>query len=191
MRPVGLITGAPPAGNSSLLSALRESMPNLETVDYGQWLLNTIRQSRPLEYSELRELSSQVVTPALVAETDVAVIEWVRETRNRSPILSDSHAVTKEDYGFRVVPFTHDQLRELALDFIVCLFCTPNETVRRINEDPEGRPGITEQQAFHHAGMQAALANSYGAVTGKPVYHLDSTDSRSEPLTRVKDLLTG
>ncbi len=74
-----------------------------------------------------------------MAEVDRALLAFVEEHRGRRPILIDSHAVTKEAYGFRITPFSLEQFGRLSPDELWVLYAGPKETRRRIEENAGGR----------------------------------------------------
>ena len=125
-----------------------------------------------LNEDDIRRQSGAVVTAADVSALDTELVDLVRATRE--PLLIDSHAVTKERFGFRVTAFSLPMLQALNPDFIFCLYTSAQTTVARISADPMGRPTVTEAEATFHTTLQAQLAIQYGVLLGRPVYLLDS-----------------
>jgi adenylate kinase len=116
-----LITGAAGTGKSTLVRSLLERAQPCKRVDYGE-LLREYKRSRTgvdIKYNDLRRESARVVSAQEVAAVDSWLIEQLPQWRTESNILIDSHPVTKEEFGFRVTPFSLDQVRRIGFDAIL------------------------------------------------------------------------
>ena len=109
---VVLLTGAAGTGKSTLSRLAESAIPNLKKIDFGQLLLQLKReQGYPeLTYEELRKRSADIVTSEDVRITDQKLIDSLPERRRHNHVLIDSHAVTKEEYGFRITHYSSDEL---------------------------------------------------------------------------------
>jgi adenylate kinase len=176
MAVVMYLTGAPATGKSTLCSNLAKANPAAHIFAYSNELRQLVagRTHRVVTEGEIREKSAAIVTPADVLELDKRLIALVAAERTRRPIIIDSHAVTKELYGFRVTSFSAEQLRQLDPDLIVCLYASPDAITARIAAKPMGRPQISLFEAALHVQLQAAVATQYGVLLGKPVYLVDA-----------------
>jgi adenylate kinase len=184
------LTGAPAAGKSSTTRLLPERVPGLLIWEYGARLTEHImvRCSGVVDQDELPTRSANVVTPEDVIEVDRALLAFVAGHRNRYPILVDSHAVTKEEYGYRITPFSLDQLARLAPNEIWVLFASPEATKARISADAAGRPMVSEEEARTHTALQASVAATYGMSIGCPVYLFDTGAPQDELVDRLARL---
>jgi adenylate kinase len=172
-----LLTGAPGTGKSTLRKILGERIALLEHFDYGQLLLRRRELVAPrISYEQLREQSAAIISPEDVASTDAWVISEISRLRAKSHILIDSHALTRESYGFRAVAFSMQQLEALRLDALVVLRCDPEELIARVARDPGGRRSLTRELAREIQMLQEALALTYGVICGCPVFVIDSTN---------------
>lgn len=186
MHPVIYLTGAPASGKSSLTKALKSLVNNLEIFEYVARLTEYIQRSRQLQdQSDLRELSSSIVTPEDVAAVDRQMIEFVARYRKTSAVIIDSHAVTKESYGYRVTPYKLSEFEKLNPTKIWMLFTPPRITIERIQNNPQGRPVISEEEARFHTSLQSNVATTYGMHLGIPIYLFDSS---GDPDLLAKDL---
>lgn len=192
MPKVIYVTGAPAAGKSSTLSQISARIPTVSVWEYGEKLTEHVAQksSSQLNQTDLRSQSSQVVTTKDVAEVDAALLAFVENERARKHILVDSHPVTKESYGFRVTPFSLHQFSSLRPDEIWMLFVCPQTTRQRIENDPGGRPMVTEEEARTHTLIQASVAATYGMSTGCPIYMFDTSCPQEELVERLIGRLT-
>jgi adenylate kinase len=169
------LTGAPAAGKSTTAHLLKELVPALKVWEYGAELTRYIAGRHGVSgQSDLRRLSGQVVTPEDVAKVDLELLQFVQLNRSTAPIIVDSHPVTKEEYGFRITAFSHQQIVALDPDEIWVMFTSPLIAVDRIAAAAGGRPMIDLEQARFHTMLQASVAATYGIITGKPVYLFDS-----------------
>ncbi|MGC8639948.1 MAG: AAA family ATPase [Isosphaeraceae bacterium] len=128
----------------------------------------------PLQQDEIRCESASIVTPEDMQALDAILADKVRSSRNRTSIIIDAHAVTKESYGFRVTPFSFEQLAELRPTMIVVLYTTPEVAISRIQKDAGVRPMVTTFEAGFHSALQASVAISYAISLGVPAYLLEN-----------------
>lgn len=178
------LTGAPAAGKSTLAEQLKQVITPVEIFNYGHELTKYLEESSglPIAQNELRRKSSQVITPEVVEAMDTILLKRVAEVRSSTHFVIDTHAVTKETYGFRVTPFSLDRISELSPTKIVVLYTSPEVAIKRIGTNSGGRPMITDFEAGFHSGLQASVAISYGTSLGIPIYFLDSNKETPELL---------
>lgn len=192
MAKVIYLTGAPAAGKSSTTRLLAEQVPALAVWEYGAELTKFV-QAKNADVGDqdgLRSASATVVTAADVATVDQALLAFVSERRGRVPVLIDSHAVTKEAFGFRITPFSLAQFQLLLPDEVWVLYASPKETRRRIELDPGGRPLVTLEEAQMHTALQGSVAATYGMATGNPVYFFDTAVPREALVGRLVERLS-
>jgi adenylate kinase len=158
---------------------------------YSALLRDHIRQrdGADIGAAELREKSSRVVTRDDVMAVDAKLIDEINATRSAHDILIDSHPVTKESYGFRVTPFSADQIRAFSPDAIICLYASPDILHQRIAMNPDGRPLPSIFELEMHAHVQAALATQYSISVGRSCYLIDSGVSPQELVDVVWPIL--
>jgi len=154
-------------------------------VDYGQLLReHKLRQTGiEISYDELRRDSASVISPQDVAAVDQWLIEQLPSWRTEGNILIDSHPVTKEAFGFRITPFSLEQVRRIGFDAIVVLVGEPNTLARRIAEDRQGRPNVDAFQAGFQVQLQAAVAAIYAIACGQPCFAIDTTQLTPEDVS--------
>jgi len=188
MKPVLYLTGAPATGKSTLSRELAKACPSLKVFAYSEQLREHIKLrngAQPLDAQEIRAKSSQVVMPDDIAQVDLKLVEFVANNRCANPVLIDSHAVTKESYGFRVTGFAPESLKGINPTAILCMYATGQTLVERIAEKSEGRPAVDVFEAQMHCQLQASLAIQYGFALGRPVYLLDGTLAKEELVEQV------
>lgn len=170
------LTGPPATGKSSVSRALPGLVTPLEVFEYGQRLTQHLaRSAGGLTQDELRARSGRIATPADIEHVDRSLVEFVAVARRRAHVLVDSHAVTKEDHGFRVTAFDLAGIRELGPTMIVMLYTPPEVTMQRISAAPAGRPAVTAWEAQFHTDLQASVAAAYAVGLGCPLYLVDSS----------------
>jgi adenylate kinase len=170
------LTGPPATGKSTLLDHLAARVPNLLTFSYSRELAAHVglRINSSLTEDDLRRESAKVVLPSDVVALDESLLALVREKRSTNHIVIDSHAVTKEAFGFRVTPFSRSQLEVLSPTLIICLYAEASVVLDRIEAKAQGRPKPTLFEADYHTTLQGAVAVQYGILLGKPIYFLDA-----------------
>lgn len=169
------LTGAPAAGKSTLSRALSVQLQPLAIFEYGQRLTAYLakRSGQPMQQEDVRAHSSAVATIADIKAVDRLLLEFVAERRQCGHVLIDTHAVTKESYGFRITAYSLDEIAQLRPTMVVVLYTAPDIAVARIGTDPGGRPMITPWEAGFHTTVQASVAVAYATSLGVPVYLLD------------------
>jgi adenylate kinase len=171
------LTGPPGSGKSTLSSAVARIVPELQVFSYAAELREVLRcrLGRDVTHAELRASSSKLVTPSDVHGLDERLVEWTRRTRESFPVLIESHAVSREHYGFRATAFSRELLSRLRPSSIVCLYLDVAGTMARMESDMSSRIASSEREIAVHAMLQSALAIVYGFECGRPVYFLDSS----------------
>ena len=130
-----MITGAAPfSGKSTLVRSILAGAEPFKRVDYGQLLLDhKARQTGVrMTYEELRRDSATAITPEDVRTVDEWLIGQLPQWRTTANLLIDSHPVTKEDFGFRVTPFSLEQIRQIQFDVILVLVGEPEQLAQRV-----------------------------------------------------------
>jgi adenylate kinase len=175
MAEVVYLTGAPASGKSSLTTSLLKDIPGLKVFAFGERLTARLRTAASVgSQAELRTRSAQAVTPDDVRAVDEDLIAFVAANRAVAPVIIDSHAVTKESYGFRVTPYMLKDFERLRPTQIWVLYTAPEIAVARIGSDAQGRPAITAEEARFHTHLQASVAVSYSMHLGIPVHFFDA-----------------
>lgn len=188
---IAYITGAPAAGKSTLCERL-SLLPNVRHFPYSARLRDhiSVRLGRTLSEADMRESSARLISPDDVKAVDAALATEIEDVRRVSGhLLVDSHPVTKEQFGFRVTPFSVAELNKLAFDRLVCLYAAPDVLATRIKDDPQGRPLPTEFELHIHAQLQMAVLAQYAVLSGRHCYLVDSDISREELGQQVAKLL--
>ena len=186
MGKVILLTGAPATGKSTLRRNLVQSIPNLCAFDYGKLLLaQKSKQGMPIEYEELRKRSAAIIAPKDVKDLDEMMISEIANLRKEAHVIIDSHAVTREVYGFRAIPFSLSQLNRLGLDAVLTLRCRPEVVIKRIAAKTEGRPVLTAELAWEHQLLQENVGMTYGIASGCPVFIIDTSDIKGQEVADI------
>lgn len=171
------LTGAPAAGKSTLIRTLAQKHNHVEVFEYGarmaSWLSSKPKLPKQTHQHELRG-----GTEGRVADSDIEMVDdqmraWIQSRRNHANLIIDSHQVTIENYGFRVAPFSAEQLHTFGIDEFWLLVLDSTSTLARIDADPKGRPLPSEFQANLHTSLQANVAVSYAVQLGRPIYVMD------------------
>lgn len=189
---VVMLTGAAGTGKSTLAAECATHIRPLHKVDFGQLLLEAKRnQGHPeLTYDQLRALSGTIIAPEDVRAADSEFIESLPALRTRTNVLIDSHAVTRESYGYRITHYSFDDLRRISFDAIVITYCHPDTWLERRSRNPQGRPELSPFEVQNHMALQEAVGLNYAIACGCPCYVLDTTTQTPAMLTdRVREII--
>jgi adenylate kinase len=157
MAEVIYLTGAPASGKSSLTRALKARAPELEIFEFGERLTARLAVSGLVSnQSDLRSKSARAITLEDVRAVDQELLDFVATNRAIRPVIIDSHAVTKERYGYRVTPYSLFEFEKLGPTQIWVLYTAPDLAIQRISQNAQGRPQISEEEARFHTHLQPA-----------------------------------
>jgi adenylate kinase len=181
------LTGPPAVGKTTLVTRLKKVLPSVEVFIYSQMLSEYLSNSarRYISQKRLRERSARVVTEADVCAVDDLLISKVTRLRSARHVLIDSHAVTKEQYGFRITAFSLPFLQKLKPTAICMLYADADAIIERITKSPKGRPVVTPDEANFHSTLQAAVAVTYSIQVGVPAYFFDASKSVDTALSQL------
>jgi adenylate kinase len=151
-------------------------MACLQHFDYGELLLRRKeRQGSVMTYDKLREESASVIGTVDVVSTDEWVIAEIAKLRIANDIIIDSHALTREEYGFRAIPYSTRQLEALKFDAILTLRCDPDVLIARVAADRGGRRELSVELAREIQTLQEALCLHYAVACACPAFIIDTS----------------
>lgn len=192
MGKVVMLTGAAGTGKSTLAAECASQIRPLHKIDFGQLLLEAKHNQgySDLTYDQLRTLSGRIITPQDVRAADSAFIESLPALRRQTNVLIDSHAVTRESYGYRITHYSIDELRRISFDAIVITYCRPDTWLERRSRNPQGRPELSPFEVQTQMALQEAVGINYAIACGCPCYVLDTTEQLPAVLTdRVREII--
>lgn len=192
MHKVIYLTGAPAAGKSSTTKLLMSRATDILVWEYGSRLTDYCKHKYPgiSSQTQIRTQSAQLITSGDIEALDQELLAFVDKNRLENHIIIDSHAVTKEESGYRITPFSLSQFAALSPDEIWVLYASPEETRRRIAENSGGRPLVTEEEARMHTMLQASVAATYSMSIRCPVYLFDTASPRDALVERLAERLS-
>lgn len=133
MAEVVYLTGAPATGKSTLTRALKTRIPDLQIFEFGERLTARLADSGQVsDQADLRSQSARTITLNDVRAVDRELLDFVATHWATSPVIIDSHAVTKESYGYRVTPYSLKEFEKLGPTQIWVLYTAPEVARQRI-----------------------------------------------------------
>ena len=187
MGKVIYLTGAPATGKSTLCANLVNQGFPITVFSYSQLLRDHVNQRNNSSFDEIdvRKHSAGIITREDVDQVDSFLIAEVDRLRGTNNVLIDSHAVTKEAYGFRVTSFSASQLNRLKPDAIICLYATSEVIASRIRDNAAGRPLPSDFELSMHVHLQSGLATQYAFTQECSLYLMNSEVEPEELANRV------
>lgn len=184
-----LLTGTAAVGKSTLSRKIGKTS-GFKAFEYGDELFKQAAQKHPeITHSETRSHSEIFIIDEDVRNTDEALQLFIQENRNKYHVVIDSHAVSKEIYGFRSEPFRLGELQRANFSRIVCLYCEPNIIVERTKNNLEGRPTLTIQEAEFYQSFQSSVAITYSSILGIPLHFINSNAHPDEVVTKFLNII--
>jgi adenylate kinase len=181
MGRVVLLSGAPGTGKSTLRKSLGTAIAGLQHFDYGELLRRQkAKQGSAITYEQLREQSASVISADDVTTMDAKIIDDITNLRKSSDIIVDSHALTREEYGLRAIPFNARHLSMLELDAVLVLRCDPEVLLKRVAADRGGRRDMSVELAREIQLLQESLCLNYAMLSGCTFYAIDATMRTAE-----------
>ena len=188
---VVLLTGVPAVGKTTLARYARERIAHLHVVTFGEMIFEARQREEPtITYQEMRASPTKQAAGDSIAEATELLIERAGELRRTSNVLIDSHAVAKDDYGFRITPDSEAVLKRLMLDAVIVLHARPDTVLARMQSSPAGRRIVTPRQLATHEALQDAVAVAYAVASGCPVYVLEASSELDESLASLLRVFT-
>ena len=180
MFEVVLVTGTAAVGKSTLSRKIANT-PGFKAFEYGDELFQQAIQKHPeITHSETRSHSEIYISDEDIRNTDESLQLFIQKYRNEYHVVIDSHAVSKESYGFRSEPFALGELQRANFSRIVCLYCEPSIIVERTKNYPEGRPSLTIQEAEFYQSIQNSVAITYSTILGIPLHFINTNVSQED-----------
>ena len=182
------LTGVPGSGKTTATSYLESIFDHLKVIRYGEVIQEKLEaRNEGLEYSELRNLSSSVVSETDLVEVDQVVYNRVQELRLDNDVIIESHGVTREDYGFRVTPFKSSvDFLQLSIHCVVYISSNSDMILERVAKDGGGRKVVNFDQLELNKRTQESLALIYASSSGCPLYIIENNDSYTSFIDRLK-----
>jgi adenylate kinase len=171
---VVLLTGVPAVGKTTLARYALERVTRLHVITFGEMIFEARRREEPgITYQEMRAFPTKQAAGRTIETATELLIERAGELRQTSNVLIDSHAVAKDEYGFRITPDSEAVLKRLMLDAVIVLHAQPDTVLARMQSAPAGRRAVTPRQLATHEALQDAVAVAYAVASGCPVYVLE------------------
>lgn len=181
------LTGVPGTGKSAVAAAVATDFGGrVLHFSYSEHLGRRLQATR----EQLRAESATMVTAEDVAAVDGDLQRMIDDGPKSGLVIIDSHAVTYETYGFRVVPFTPEVLQNLRLQAVVCLSADPLLIVGRVAGSPDGRRTVDQSIVEHAQRTQEAVATSYALQVGVPLHIVDASPAQHEVVAHLSGIVS-
>jgi adenylate kinase len=189
-----LLTGAPGVGKTTIARHLHKQAPErFDVLRFGRLVYAEVlsRTGRRITYDIFRTRAAELVTSAdIVAATHRAAVLIREQTAANKVTVVDSHAVSKEHYGWRAVPDSPQLLTQFGYTWIAHLYAPPALILERTQRDADGRLAVTvEEVAILHA-LQMSVSIYYAGTLNRPLHVVDNTGTIDATSQVVRSILT-
>jgi len=172
-----LLTGIAAVGKSTLSRTIGKTS-GFKSFEYGAELFNQAHQEHPeITYAQTRSHAETYISDEHVRHTDEALQLFIQQYRNECHVVIDSHAISRERYGFRSEPFGPGGLQRASFSRIVCLYCEPAVIAERIKANADGRQTLTIPELELYQQLQSSVAITYSTIAGIPLHFINSNAS--------------
>ena len=131
------LTGVSGSGKTTLLDRVCSLESRIYPISYSASIREYIKGKKEMDVSlnELRLRSDEIVSAGMISDIDNRIAtEVVMRSEAGYHVVLDSHAVSFEKYGFRVLSFTQKVLRAIDFDFYISMVAPAEVIYERIHE---------------------------------------------------------
>lgn len=185
------LTGVAATGKSSVAEGILQELSSLKIIRYSDLISEYLLKKCGTKYTneELREQSSYIIKPEDIYHIDVSLVDFVKNNSVDQHIIIESHAVTTEEYGYRVTPFSIEVLKKISPDIIIVLYADPNDIFSRIVSNPSGRRNINSTNIAFGQSLQGAIALQYGMTLNCTTYFIDTSNGVEDAVKWILEKL--
>lgn len=175
------LTGMPASGKTTITDTISELDSSIQIIRYSDEIKKFYFHKAGIEYttSQLREASSQLITPNDIGDVDQHVLEKIQSS-TASRIVLESHALTFEPYGYRATPFSLSVLNLINPSIIVCLYSEATVIRNRTIQIQQGRQFRSVEDISVGQYLQMSLALQYAVQTNTAAYFIDTNQMKTE-----------
>lgn len=188
-----LLTGAPGVGKTTVSEGLSRQDPDVfRVLRFGRYVYEAAlsRLGKNIDYRDFRSSSAELVTTQDIYQATERAEEVVKDNAKASKItIVDSHAVSKEHYGWRAVPDDPRLLAKFGYNWIIQLYAPPELVIERTLHSPDGRLAAAPEDIAVMQVLQFGTSVYYAATIGKPLHVVSNTGPIGETLEAVRALL--
>jgi adenylate kinase len=188
-----LLTGAPGVGKTTVSERLCGQEPDVfRVLRFGRYVYEAVlsRLGKTIEYGDFRTNSAELVTRLDIHQATERAGKVIKDHARESKItIVDSHAVSKEHYGWRAVPDDPQLLATFGYSWIIQLYAPPELVIERTRHSPGGRLAAAPEDIAVMQALQFSTSVYYSATLGKPLHVVSNKGPVTETTEAVRALL--
>ncbi|MQA87593.1 MAG: hypothetical protein GEV03_23965 [Streptosporangiales bacterium] len=152
--------------------------------------MSLARLGKHVSYEAFRSNSADMVARQdITAATDRAASFIRQQTSAGKVTLVDSHAVSKEHYGWRGVPDSADLLHRFSYSWIVQLYVSAELILERTREHRDGRLAATPEEVAVLQQLQMTVSVYYAGQLGCALHVVRNDGLIEETIQAILSLL--
>jgi adenylate kinase len=159
-----IIMGLPGAGKTTVLNGLKQEMPELKIMNYGDLMMEIMKEKYGIESRDEMRKKLSIDDQKKVQEM---ITEKLSAFKDRNCVL-DTHCAVKTPKGY-LPGLPMKTLSRITVDGLMLITANPEEIYERRKNDPSrARDHETLEDLRMHDDMSKYMLATYAVYTGAP-----------------------
>jgi len=183
-----VIMGLPGAGKTTVLSGLKNEIPELKISNYGDLMMEIMKENYGIENRDDMRKKLSIDDQKKVQQTITERLELMKD----SNCVLDTHCAVKTPRGY-LPGLPMKTLSRITVDGLILITADPVEIYQRRQNDPSrARDSETLEDLKMHDDMSRYMLANYAVCTGAPALIVYNRAGRvPEAVARIVSMIRG